>query len=474
MSAVPEREGALVQLRGYGQPPAATLAELVERGERFLGYAYAYPHKTAYRPLPPRPLTEVWAEEDTAALFLYLHVPYCRVRCGFCNLFTTLARGGDEEGFLVAIAAQAEAVRRALPGARFARLALGGGTPTVLSRHGMERLFAVVDSLGAGALPSAVECSPETIAEPAGEAKVALLVERGAARVSIGVQSFDPAVLRALGRPQGAALARAALDRLAGRFPRLNVDLIYGAAGQDTASFLGSLEEALRWQPEELFLYPLYLRPGTGLARRGRAGWVDLRPEMHAEAAARLAAAGYEARSLRHFVRRGITTSADAALPEYRCQDDGMIGLGPGARSYTRGLHYSSEWAVGAEGVQDIVRSFIDTAAAPDAASASGVHTGFDTVGYGVELDSEEQRRRVLIQSLLTRAGLSLDAYRARFGTEVFADFPALDELVALDFHRRVGAHLVPTEAGLAHSDLVGPWLYSPAVRALSGSFLPR
>src|SRR6476660_8515625 len=94
----------------------------------------------------------------------------------------------------------------------------------------------------------------------------------------------------------------------------------------------------------------------------------------------------------------------DADGPVYCCQDDGMIGLGCGARSYTRALHYSSEWAVGAKSVSAIIERWI---AKTDAELA--------VADYGIRLDADEQRRRWLILSLLSDEGLDLAAYRATF-----------------------------------------------------------
>ena len=129
----------------------------------YQGYVYAYPHKTAYRPLAPQPaLTEVWAEEDKRALFLYLHVPFCEVRCGFCNLFTRT--GATEElttAYLDALSRQADAVQDALGDARFAMAAFGGGTPTYLTAGELGRLCDIADRFATG-VPLGVETSPDT------------------------------------------------------------------------------------------------------------------------------------------------------------------------------------------------------------------------------------------------------------------------------------------------------------------------
>ena len=140
------------------------------------------------------------------------------------------------------------------------------------------------------------------------------------------------------------------------RHPALNLDLIYGLPGQTVPSWLTSIGIAIAHEPEELYLYPLYVRPLTGLARRGKGGGEgeDLRAACYAEGRDMLVSAGYEQVSMRMFRRRRFAAKSG---PVYCCQDDGMLGLGCGARSYTRALHYSREFAVGREGVTDILRA---------------------------------------------------------------------------------------------------------------------
>jgi oxygen-independent coproporphyrinogen III oxidase len=235
-------------------------------GSPYQGYVYAYPHKTAYRSFTPRPLSDVWANEDRGALFLYVHVPFCTMRCGFCNLFTT-AKPKDDlvTSYLAALRRQADAVRDAIPDARFARFAIGGGTPTYLSESELAALFDLADNvMGAQGIPTGVETSPDTLTA----AKLDLLMARGVERVSIGVQSFVEKEAADSGRPQARADVDTALSLLAGSgVPVVNVDLIYGLPGQTVASWLYSLREALRYSPQELYLYPLYVRPLTGLGQ---------------------------------------------------------------------------------------------------------------------------------------------------------------------------------------------------------------
>src|SRR4029079_15822673 len=115
----------------------------------YRGYVYAYPHKTAYRRFDrPRPLADVWSHEPRAGLFLYPHVPFCTMRCGFCNLFTTAnPKYGLVPLYLDALRRQAEAVRAALPESRFVRLAIGGGTPTFFNDAELSALFEIAEQI---------------------------------------------------------------------------------------------------------------------------------------------------------------------------------------------------------------------------------------------------------------------------------------------------------------------------------------
>ncbi len=433
-------------------------------GSPYQGYLYAYPHKTAYRPLSPRPpLSQVWAGEQRDALFLYLHVPFCEMRCGFCNLFTR-ARPPAEQvaSYLAQLRRQAEVVAGAIGPARFARGAIGGGTPTHLTASELDELFDVAALLG-GDLP-ALALSVETSPATATPDRLHVLATRGTHRVSIGVQSFLDAEAHAAGRPQRRALVEAALEGIrATGFPEINLDLIYGIPGQTAASWDVSLRAALGWHPEEIYLYPLYVRPLTGLRRRLDATgagpdpeWDAQRLDLYRQGRDTLHAAGYRQLSMRHFRRAGL---GEVDGDGYSCQDDGMVGLGCGARSYTAGLHYSSDYAVGV----GEVRAIIDDYCARPAAS-------FASAEYGFRLDATERARRFLVKSLLRAEGVPVAAYRRRFG-----DLPArLGALVERGWAVRDGDRLALTDDGMERSDAIGPWLVSGPVRAAMAGAVAR
>ncbi len=436
--------------------PLLTLAERL-RDDPYQGYAYSYPHKMAYRPFdPPLALESLWSAEQRDALFLYVHLPFCEMRCGFCNLFTTTNPAqGLVSQYLAALELQCLEMHGVLGSHAFIRGAIGGGTPTFLSVNELEQLFGVLrrNFVLKPEMGLSCELSPATTDLE----KVRLLKENGVTRASLGVQSFLLAETKALGRPQQPEVVRRALGLLkSAEFPIVNVDLIYGAVGQTPASWQLSLQEAVEHEVEEIFLYPLYVRPLTGLDRIGRDP-SDLREQLYLQGRDYLEAQGYRQISMRLF-RKG---NADAG-PEYCCQEDGMVGLGAGARSYTTAVHYCTEYAVGKQGIGEIISDYVERGPARHAEA-----------DYGCFLVEEEQRRRYVIKSLLRSSGLSASRYTLWCGRGLLQDFPQLAELVCRDLARWQEADLFLTPAGFARSDTIGPWLYSqPVVDLMRGYHL--
>lgn len=406
------------------------------QSEGYDGYTYAYPHKTAYRPLdPPVPLARAWAQEPKDSLFLYTHLPFCEMRCGFCNLFTTIRPAQERvEATLAAILRQSGAVAQQLQPGRVAQAAFGGGTPSFLTLAQLEALFAALARdwpVDFERIPVSFETSPGTLDPP----KLALLRQLGVDRLSLGVQSFRPEDLADLKRPQPPGQVEQACDMIrAAGFPVFNIDLIYGNAAQDEAAWELSLRQALRWRPEELYLYPLYVGKLTNLDRLGRRPG-ERRRALYRLARQLLLAEGYQQVSMRLFRLPEVSGDTD-----YCCQRDGMVGLGPGARSYTQALHYSSEYAVGQPGVRAIIENFCS-------------RVDFTEADYGFALNAQEQKLRRLLKTLLR--GLPL---------EVDEQLPQLGQLVELGLAE--GSPLRLTAEGLAWSDTIGPWLYSESVQA--------
>lgn len=137
-----------------------------------------------------------------------------------------------------------------------------------------------------------------------------------------------------------------------------------------------------------------------------------------------------------------------------------MIGLGCGARSYTRGLHYSLDYAVRPKGVKGIIADYL-----------SRTRAELATAEHGFALDRDEQRRRYLLQSLLNVEGLDAARYAARFGTHAADDFPELHTFADLGLLATGAGRWAPTSLGLERSDALGPWFFSARVRALMAKY---
>lgn len=418
----------------------------------FQGYAYSYPHKSAYRVLVnPRTLTDIWSTENKQNLFLYLHIPFCEMRCGFCNLFTIANPDNTlENPYINQIEKQALATKKALGETHFSRLAIGGGTPSFLSLKDLEKMFAIITDIMKVDIKKAnasIETSPKTISIE----KLALFKKTGITRVSIGIQSFILEETKALGRPQTVEVAKNALEMIKkSGVPEMNIDLIYGMASQTNATFQYSLEQAMSYQPTEIFLYPLYVRPLTGLGVKDKS-WNDHRLELYRFGVNFLEQNNYEQISMRIF-RRKDATQLD--IGPYDSPTAAMVSLGVGARSYTKDFHYSSEYAVGRKGVKEIIHSYNDK-----------TDTQFKDINFGTNLSVDEQKRRFIIKSLLEGQYLDFQAYKNYFNTNVLEDFTQLNELYEMDLVSKGNNKILQlNKKGLELSDVIGPWLYSNEV----------
>jgi oxygen-independent coproporphyrinogen-3 oxidase len=427
----------------------------------YQAYSYSYPHKSAYRSFQyPIDLKPLWQQENRDALFLYLHVPFCEMRCGFCNLFA-LSKPEDSlvEGYLAALRLQAEAMDEVLSQRTFARAAIGGGTPTFLSSKQLEQLLLILQEvmkLDPSTTPLGIEVSPATLTAD----KLALLEQFSVDRISIGVQSFQDDELQALARRQPSNERHRTLTLVAdSRIATLNIDLIYGIPGQTAQSWLAGLRQALDYAPQELYLYPLYIRGNSGLGKRSQTsneanGNLILNDQMlqlYRLGRDFLCQQGYRQISMRMFSK---ADTAASGLPEYSCQEDGMVGLGPGARSYTQSLHYSSLYASHHRDVRSLIEAY-----------GRQNRNDFTHTHHGFRLTMQEQQHRHLLQSLFLLEGLDKADFRRRFQQSPTDVFPQLQEILDANLAEESPQRFRLNAAGIERSDLLAPWLASAEVR---------
>ena len=198
-------------------------------------------------------------------LSLYVHLPWCLKKCPYCDFNSHEARHGVPEArYLEALRADLESALPLVWGRPVISVFLGGGTPSLFSPEGIESLLADLRAR----LPLVPDCEITLEANPGSFERGRFRAFRaaGVTRLSIGVQSFDDARLRAIGRVHDAAQARAAVEEAADAFERFNIDLMYALPGQRLEGLRADLEAVLAYAPPHLSVYHLTLEPNTFFA----------------------------------------------------------------------------------------------------------------------------------------------------------------------------------------------------------------
>ncbi|MGN6251230.1 MAG: radical SAM family heme chaperone HemW [Marmoricola sp.] len=279
------------------------------------------------------------------ALGFYVHVPFCSVRCGYCdfNTYTATELGGGASQASYAGQAVAEVERAAaeLGDRRVGTVFFGGGTPTQLPAGDLVRILGAIDTR-LGLAPGAevtTEANPDSVTP----ASLAQLREGGFTRISFGMQSAVPHVLAVLDRthdpervPQVVAWARAA------GFDQVSLDLIYGTPGETGADWQASLDAALSSRPDHVSAYSLIVEDGTALGRRVRRGELPLPDEddladKYLQAEDALVAAGLGWYEVSNWARD------EAARCRHNLgywRSDDWWGIGPGAHSHVGGRRW--------------------------------------------------------------------------------------------------------------------------------------
>ncbi|GAA2596700.1 radical SAM family heme chaperone HemW [Streptomyces axinellae] len=337
-------------------------------------------------------------ERTSRPLGFYLHVPFCATRCGYCDFNTYTAtelRSGKDgvpasrESYAATLTEEIRLARKVLGDdpRRVETVFVGGGTPTLLPPADLGRMLrAVREEFG---LAENAEVTTEANPESVDPAYLAELREAGFNRISFGMQSARPHVLKILDRTHtpGRPEACVAEARAAG-FRHVNLDLIYGTPGESDEDWSASLDAALGAGPDHLSAYALIVEEGTQLARRIRRGEVpmtddDAHADRYLMAEERLSAAGMEWYEVSNWATPG-DESARCRHNELYWTGADWWGAGPGAHSHVGGVRW---WNV-----------------KHPAAYAQALAEG-RSPGAGRELLSPEDRRveRILLELRLAR-----------------------------------------------------------------------
>lgn len=267
-------------------------------------------------------------------LGIYVHVPFCASTCDFCAFYQTAPTADGIERYMRGIADEAALV--AWEGRMVETVFWGGGTPGLLAPKDIRRLGGIVrERLAGGAREWTVEMAPASVTE----ARLEALKEIGVTRISMGAQSFQPALLDGLGRQHTREQIFRAYERIrAAEFASVNIDLMFALPGQDEAAWLADLGEALALAPDHLSTYCLTFEEDTKLWVKLSKGQVKLDVEHEARLYettwARLEAAGYAQYEVSNFAREGHACIHN--LNTWRMHE--WVGLGPSAASQHAGV----------------------------------------------------------------------------------------------------------------------------------------
>lgn len=278
---------------------------------------------------------------------VYLHVPFCRVRCGYCDFNTYTSgelRGARQDEYADTLLREVSFARRLLSGIGPLRPAatvfFGGGTPTLLPAGDLARMLGGVrDAFGIiDGAEVTVEANPDTVTD----AVAAELAASGVTRLSVGMQSAVPHVLAALDRTHDPANVRTAVAAARRAGLDVSVDLIYGAPGESLDDWRESLRTAIELAPDHVSAYALIIEDGTKLARQIRRGDVpapddDLQADMYELADELLTAAGFEWYEVSNWARSEQHRSLHN-LAYWQGAD--WWGFGPGAHSHIGGVRF--------------------------------------------------------------------------------------------------------------------------------------
>ncbi len=262
-------------------------------------------------------------------LSLYVHFPWCVRKCPYCDFNSHEAAGElPEQAYLDAVRADLEQSLPLIWGRKIVSVFIGGCTPSLMSAQGMDRLMSVIRSLlplEAGA-EMTMEANPGTFEAE----KFKSYAASGINRLSIGIQSFHPNHLKALGRIHDGDEARRAIDIAQASFSNINLDLMYALPQQSLDEAQQDLELALSFAPEHLSLYHLTLEPNTIFAKFPPAvPDDDASAEMQDMIAGRMQAAGYEHYEVSAFARPGRRARHNLNYWEF----GDYLGVGAGAHS---------------------------------------------------------------------------------------------------------------------------------------------
>ena len=384
-------------------------------------YVYTYPYKGAYRPFAEtQSIVQAW-RSDSGPLNIYVHVPYCEMKCGFCNLFTTTQHTPETfELYANALIGEIQLLSAAIRLHNFwiDSIYFGGGTPTLLPTTLLAR---IIDKLRLEfVFGSDVELAIEAAPNSVNETKLNNLKALGFRRISFGIQSFTDEDLRGMHRDYEPDTGRKmACAAIAVGFENVNIDLIYGLPRQSRETWMWNVESALQLGVQTITMYPLVLRTRTDFGKKATGiPIVFPRPDhsygLYDAAVDLLSTNGYQQQTMVAFAKPNGGSRHEfnefLGIP--------TLGIGVAALSYARDVHYTSGHYFEQKPTGEIIAEYLRSLEAKSLPIRSGIF-----------LDGEEAKRRYIILRLSFN-GISREEYRGKFAEDIEERFGAEIEIL--------------------------------------------
>ncbi|MDX1928148.1 MAG: radical SAM family heme chaperone HemW [Pirellulaceae bacterium] len=372
----------------------------------------------------------------------YIHIPFCKHRCGYCNF--TLVAGRDDLAFDFLRALELEMDRTlADKSVELDSLFLGGGTPSHLSVPNLARLLEILKSRFLLAANAEFSCEVNPLDCTA--EKLDLLKSAGVNRLSVGGQSFQPRKLHRLQRDHSGQQLRDALQRTMQEFSNVSLDLIFAVPGETIAEWRADLDQAITIAPQHISTYGLTVERGSAFyaqVRRGRISEVeeDLRLIMYESAIERLTKSGIKQYEVSSFAQPGYECRHNLAY----WQGDPWWAFGPGAASFIDSVR-----AVNHRSTTTYIRRVL---------------AGCSPVAETEKLTPEQVLRERLVFGLRRLVGVDLAELSRKWGAHCESLFqPKLNQYVERGWLIREGDCIRLSRKGLVISDSLWPALLEPS-----------
>lgn len=433
------------------------VAAAISSGAR-ADYVYMYPPRQAYSGAESGQMEELVrsALAQDGPLNLYVHVPFCRQICAYCNLFAIAGDRGDEhENYVDLVLEEFTSYLRSFGNRTVGTVYVGGGTPSAMSAAALSRLTRGLERIGGFALDAVPEVALEVAPDTVSEASLRGFRDAGINRINLGVQSWDDGELHGIGRHHGHEIHGSALDlAMSAGFANVCVDLIYGLPGQTAESWEQSLNRVIAHRPETVCCYALTLRPKTGYAAKGVSETDSAEQYRRYDVANEmLQAAGYVQQTHVRWVLPGL---GGYLQKENHWAGQDILGVGAGARSYL---------------------STVDTRNGYSVRSRVGAYRGYlASIGSGqlgltdgfVMTDSERLRKAVI----LGLGRLDRSVFVQRFGVDPVDEFAEYFRILEdLDLVSVDSSKVALTPLGQRHRDVIVQPFFSPEVRRQVAEF---